>query len=103
MGSIEFSPCVQVTVSVYLPVPGASPNPCSIVYHGPTPFSESEVRNLATYTMGLGEGVIDAFISTHSYSQLILYPYHHTGVPSADDAALVSRIGAYYNEHTPPR
>lgn len=74
---------------MYLIVPGASANPCSYTYYGPTPFSESETRHLSNYALSLGVGNIDAFISTHSYSQLILYPYHHTAVPSADDAALV--------------
>ena len=70
---------------------GASPSTCSLTYYGPTPFSESEVRHLADYVSSFGEGNIDAYITTHSYGQLILYPYHYTAMPSTDDVALVSK------------
>ncbi|XP_039263105.2 carboxypeptidase B-like [Styela clava] len=65
---------------------GASGNPCAFSYYGPTPESESEVRHLVKYVMG--QGKIDAYVTTHSYTQLILYPYGYTSTPCADDAVL---------------
>lgn len=62
-------------------MPGASSNPCSAVYYGPTAASESEVRNLADYVLGFGFGNISAYVTVHSYSQLILYPYGFTEEP----------------------
>lgn len=73
-------------------VPGSSPDPCSSIYHGPTAASESEVRNLANYIQSFGDGYFDAYISTHSASQLILYPYiYKENEISDDDEALVRR------------
>lgn len=61
-------------------------------YYGPTPASESEVRHLSNFVISLGVGEIDAYISTHSYSQLILYPYGYTTDDPVNAANLVSRI-----------
>uniref|UniRef100_A0ACB8FMV4 Carbamoyl-phosphate synthase (Glutamine-hydrolyzing) cpa2 n=1 Tax=Sphaerodactylus townsendi TaxID=933632 RepID=A0ACB8FMV4_9SAUR len=53
--------------------PGASKNPCSDSYHGPSPNSEVEVRSIVDFVKNHGN--IKAFISIHSYSQLMMYPY----------------------------
>lgn len=68
--------------------PGASSFPCMYTYYGPTAASESEVRHLSNFVLSLGVGEIDAYISTHSYSQLILYPYGYTTEAPADDSIL---------------
>lgn len=68
--------------------PGASGLSCSYTYYGPTPASESEVRHLANFVLGFGFGNISAYVTTHSYSQLILYPYGYAPVPAPNDAIL---------------
>ncbi|XP_015285163.1 PREDICTED: carboxypeptidase A2-like [Gekko japonicus] len=53
--------------------PGASSNPCSDSYHGPSANSEVEVRSIVDFIKNHGN--VKAFISIHSYSQLMMYPY----------------------------
>nr|XP_033814696.1 carboxypeptidase A2-like isoform X2 [Geotrypetes seraphini] len=53
--------------------PGASNNPCSESYHGPRAESEVEVKSVVNFIKGHGN--IKAFISIHSYSQLLMFPY----------------------------
>uniref|UniRef100_A0A3B4ZET8 Carboxypeptidase A1 n=1 Tax=Stegastes partitus TaxID=144197 RepID=A0A3B4ZET8_9TELE len=68
--------------------PGASNNPCSETYRGPRPNSESEVRSIVDFVRSHGN--IKAFISIHSYSQLLLYPFGYTRTPVRDRAELHS-------------
>ncbi|XP_054845366.1 carboxypeptidase A2-like [Eublepharis macularius] len=53
--------------------PGASSNPCSDSYHGPSANSEVEVRSIVDFIKSHGN--VKAFVSIHSYSQLMMYPY----------------------------
>ncbi|XP_028722009.1 carboxypeptidase A2 [Peromyscus leucopus] len=53
--------------------PGASSNPCSDSYHGPRPNSEVEVQSIVDFIKSHGK--IKAFITLHSYSQLLMFPY----------------------------
>ncbi|XP_070611009.1 carboxypeptidase A2 [Erythrolamprus reginae] len=53
--------------------PGASNDPCSDSYRGPSANSEVEVRSIVDFVKSHGN--IKAFISIHSYSQLLMYPY----------------------------
>ncbi|KAJ6656346.1 hypothetical protein lerEdw1_003849 [Lerista edwardsae] len=53
--------------------PGASNNPCSDSYHGPSANSEVEVRSVVDFIKSHGN--VKAFISIHSYSQLLMYPF----------------------------
>ncbi|XP_058805442.1 zinc carboxypeptidase-like isoform X2 [Phymastichus coffea] len=55
---------------------GASSNPCSETYAGRAPFSEIETRSMSEYIKGIER--LFAYISFHSYSQLLLFPYGHT-------------------------
>ncbi|XP_061388451.1 zinc carboxypeptidase A 1-like [Musca vetustissima] len=57
---------------------GASDNPCSDTYAGPSAFSEIETKTLAEYIATELKGKIFLFVSFHSYSQLLLFPYGHT-------------------------
>ncbi|XP_039950704.1 zinc carboxypeptidase A 1-like [Bactrocera tryoni] len=57
---------------------GSSNNPCSDTYAGPKAFSEIETRTLADYISTL-KGQLFLYLSFHSYSQLLLFPYGHTG------------------------
>ncbi|XP_021496979.1 carboxypeptidase A2 [Meriones unguiculatus] len=53
--------------------PGASSNPCSDSYHGPKPNSEVEVKAIVDFIKSHGK--VKAFITLHSYSQLLMFPY----------------------------
>lgn len=67
---------------------GASGNPCSEVYRGPSAHSESEVKSIVDFVKS--HGSIKAFISIHSYSQMLLYPYGYTRTPVKDQKELHS-------------
>ncbi|XP_001356357.2 zinc carboxypeptidase A 1 [Drosophila pseudoobscura] len=56
---------------------GASDEPCSESYAGPKAFSEPETEGLSQYLKSLPEPVF-MYLSLHSFSQLLLYPYGHT-------------------------
>ncbi|XP_012891887.1 PREDICTED: carboxypeptidase A1 [Dipodomys ordii] len=66
--------------------PGASSNPCSDTYRGKFANSEVEVRSIVDFVKTHGN--IKAFISIHSYSQLLLYPYGYTSQPAPDEEEL---------------
>lgn len=68
-------------------MPGASSNPCSETYRGKFPNSEVEVKSIVDFVTSHGN--IKAFISIHSYSQLLLYPYGYTSEPAPDKEELV--------------
>ncbi|XP_039271139.2 carboxypeptidase B-like [Styela clava] len=57
--------------------PGSSPNPCSDIYYGPAMESEIEVHALANFIRDNAQ-TIAAYITVHSYSQMIIYPYSYT-------------------------
>ncbi|KAL1778160.1 carboxypeptidase A1 [Sigmodon hispidus] len=67
-------------------LPGSSSNPCSETYHGKSPNSEVEVRSIVDFVTSHGN--IKAFISIHSYSQLLLYPYGYTSEAAPDKEEL---------------
>ncbi|XP_065253600.1 carboxypeptidase A1-like [Emys orbicularis] len=84
---------------------GASSNPCSETYRGPYANSESEVKAIVDFVKSHGN--IKAFISIHSYTQLLLYPYGYTrtraddyqeldNIAKAAVAALSSLYGTQY-------
>ncbi|KAM4874150.1 carboxypeptidase A2 [Thomomys bottae] len=53
--------------------PGASSSPCSDSYHGPRANSEVEVKSIVDFIKSHGQ--VKAFITLHSYSQLLMFPY----------------------------
>ncbi|KAK5866882.1 hypothetical protein PBY51_011421 [Eleginops maclovinus] len=67
---------------------GASSNPCSETYRGPSANSESEVKSIVDFVKSHGN--FKAFVSIHSYSQMLLYPYGYTRTPCKDEAELHS-------------
>lgn len=69
---------------------GASGSSCSDTYHGPYPNSEPEVKSIVDFVKSHGN--IKAFISIHSYSQLLLYPYGYTSTPAPDHEELVRNL-----------
>ncbi|KAM6145801.1 carboxypeptidase A2-like [Phoenicopterus ruber ruber] len=66
--------------------PGASSNPCSDSYRGPSANSEVEVRSVVNFIKNHGN--IRAFLTLHSYSQLLMYPYGYKCTKPADYAEL---------------
>ncbi|XP_070763062.1 carboxypeptidase A5 [Enoplosus armatus] len=68
--------------------PGASGNPCSETYRGPRAHSESEVKSIVDFVKSHGN--FKAFVSIHSYSQMLLYPYGYTRTPVKDQTELHS-------------
>ncbi|XP_058043774.1 carboxypeptidase B-like [Ahaetulla prasina] len=56
---------------------GASTNPCSETYCGSKPESEKETKALADF-IRRNKSTIKAYLTIHSYSQMLLYPYSYT-------------------------
>jgi len=59
------------------PAGGTNPNPCSETFPGSAPFSEIETKSMSEYIKSISNKFY-AYISFHSYSQLLLFPYGHT-------------------------
>ncbi|XP_027698146.1 carboxypeptidase A1-like [Vombatus ursinus] len=74
---------------------GASSNPCSETYHGKFANSEVEVKSIVDFVNSHGN--IKAFISIHSYSQLLLYPYGYTTTQAAHQPELDALAKAAVN------
>ncbi|KAM9471183.1 carboxypeptidase A1-like [Clarias gariepinus] len=82
--------------------PGASSTPCSETYRGPRAHSEPEVKAIVDFVKSHGN--IKAFVSIHSYSQMLLYPYGYTKTPCKDQAELhelarkaITELSSLYN------
>lgn len=58
---------------------GSSSFPCSETYAGNAPFSDIETKSMSEYIRSIS-GKFYAYISFHSYSQLLMYPYGYTKV-----------------------
>lgn len=56
---------------------GSSMDPCSETYAGSAPFSEVETRSMSEYIESINTKFF-AYLSFHSYSQLLMFPYGHT-------------------------
>jgi len=68
---------------------GSSTSPCSDTYMGPSIASEREVSLTQTYVADLQRtGPILAYVSYHSYSQLILRPWGWTSANSPNETYL---------------
>ncbi|XP_072519067.1 carboxypeptidase A1-like [Salminus brasiliensis] len=65
---------------------GSSGSPCSETYRGPYAHSEPEVKAIVDFVQSHGN--LKAFVSIHSYSQMLLYPYGYTRTPCKDQAEL---------------
>lgn len=68
---------------------GASSNPCSDTFCGYTPESEIEVKNVADF-IRRNKSTIKAYLTIHSYSQLLLFPYSYTYQLAETHSELVS-------------
>ncbi|XP_006633484.2 carboxypeptidase A2 [Lepisosteus oculatus] len=74
--------------------PGASTNPCSDSYHGPSAQSEVEVKNVVNFIKQTGN--FKGFISIHSYSQLLMYPHGYScnDIPDYQELDAVGKSAA---------
>lgn len=94
---------------------GSSSNPCSETYRGPSAASESEVSQLQTLITSLlpdqrGPNITDPapedttgiFITLHSYSELVLWPWGNTTNPAPNKTGLqaIGNKFATYNGYT---
>lgn len=71
---------------------GSSNRRSSPYYRGEQPFSEPETRALAS---AFASGHIRAHVDLHSFSQVIVYPWHHQRTPPPDQerfAAVANRM-----------
>ncbi|XP_010144052.1 PREDICTED: carboxypeptidase B2 [Buceros rhinoceros silvestris] len=68
---------------------GASHHECHEIYCGPYPESEPEVKAVARFVRD-HKDVIKAYITMHSYSQMVLFPYSYTLDRSKDHEELES-------------
>ncbi|KFW97138.1 Carboxypeptidase B2, partial [Phalacrocorax carbo] len=68
---------------------GASPLECQETYCGPYPESEPEVKAVARFVRD-HKDIIKAYITMHSYSQMVLFPYSYTMDKSKDHDELES-------------
>uniref|UniRef100_A0A452ITN7 Peptidase M14 domain-containing protein n=1 Tax=Gopherus agassizii TaxID=38772 RepID=A0A452ITN7_9SAUR len=76
---------------------GASHNDCHEIYCGPYPESEPEVKAVAHF-LQKHKDHIKAYITIHSYSQMVLFPYSYTTNKSKDHDELVSHKAVYRTE-----
>ncbi|MFZ6030834.1 MAG: M14 family zinc carboxypeptidase [Chloroflexota bacterium] len=96
--------------------PGASTDPCDDTYRGLTAASEPEVNAIQNYVANLfpdqrGGLITDpapadatgVFISLHSYSGLVLWPWGDSYTPAPNSAGLqtLGRKFAYFNGYDP--
>ncbi|NXP17823.1 CBPB1 Carboxypeptidase, partial [Scytalopus superciliaris] len=72
---------------------GASKNPCSATYCGSAPESEKETKALADFIRE-HLSTIKAYLTIHSYSQLLLFPYSYTYTLPSDYQELNSIASA---------
>lgn len=80
--------------------PGASTNPRSDTYRGPSAASEPEVQAVQSYVTASKPGI---FMDWHSYSELNLFPWGDTREPTPDHAgfqALANKFSSW-NGYTP--
>ncbi|EHB12265.1 Mast cell carboxypeptidase A [Heterocephalus glaber] len=73
--------------------PGTN-NPCSDIYRGPAPESEKETKAVTDFIRRHLKS-IKAYITFHSYSQMLLFPYGYTTKlpPNYEDLNKVAKIG----------
>lgn len=67
---------------------GASSNSCHDTYCGPNPESEPEVAAVTSF-IRQHKNTIKGYITMHSYSQMVLFPYSYTKEKSKDHDELM--------------
>lgn len=77
----------EIIISLFLGS-GASTNPCHETYCGLFPESEPEVAAVANF-LKQNTDIIKGYITIHSYSQMVLFPYSYKREKSKDHEELV--------------
>ncbi|CAL4090209.1 unnamed protein product, partial [Meganyctiphanes norvegica] len=77
-------------------VVGTSSNPCSEVYKGSNPFSEPETRSLSNAMKQIKD--LELYISFHSYSQVLLYPWGWTTGQTSPDTEEMERMAKVFTD-----
>ncbi|KAJ8311473.1 hypothetical protein KUTeg_010828 [Tegillarca granosa] len=72
-------------------VSGVTSNPCGDTYPGRNPFSEPETANIRNKINEI-KSRVKAYLSFHSYSQMLLTPFGHTST-RANDHGEMMRVG----------
>ncbi|KAF6118098.1 carboxypeptidase A3 [Phyllostomus discolor] len=69
-------------------------NPCEDTYPGPVPESEKETRAVTDFIQSHLKS-IKGYITIHSYSQMLLFPYGYTSKlpPNNEELSKVAKIG----------
>ncbi len=93
----------------------SSPEPCSVTYRGSSAGSEPEVQAIESYLRSVfadqrGPNINDAapldtngiFISLHSYGNLVIYSWDHTGTdaPNMPELRRLGRKFGYFNRYS---
>lgn len=65
---------MKYEVFVFFPAEGASHDPCTEIYCGAFPESEPEAQAVADF-LRRHKDSIQLYLSIHSYSQMLLFPY----------------------------
>ncbi|CAB3249325.1 unnamed protein product [Arctia plantaginis] len=71
----------------YFGTTASSSNPCSIIYEGPSPFSESEIRVIRNVVLANLKRTA-LYISLHSYGNMFLYAWGNNGTLPSNGIAL---------------
>ncbi|KAF2881921.1 hypothetical protein ILUMI_24251 [Ignelater luminosus] len=71
---------------------GADGDECSLNFAGSAPFSEIEIKSLSEFIDGIAD-TLDVFLTFHSYQQLLLIPFGHTGLEVPENNEELHRIG----------
>ncbi|XP_017149664.1 carboxypeptidase B isoform X2 [Drosophila miranda] len=70
---------------------GSSTNPCSDTYRGSSPASEAETKVVAEF-LAKRKYNLEAYLTYHSYGQMIVYPWAYKAV-KVKDASVLQRVG----------
>lgn len=81
---------LPLTIYVF-PEIGASRSPCDETYCGPAAESEKETKALANFIRN-NLSSIKAYLTIHSYSQMMLYPYSYDYKLTENNVELVSSL-----------
>ncbi|KAI1699618.1 zinc carboxypeptidase domain-containing protein [Ditylenchus destructor] len=71
---------------------GVSHDPCSEIYCGPEALSESECQHLTDFLLQHND-TIKAYVTLHSYGNLIIHPWGHKSNAVPDDVNDIIRVG----------
>ena len=77
---------------LFFPAEGASREPCSETYCGAFPESEAESEAVANFLRN-HKNSVQLYLSIHSYSQMLLFPYSCTLEEAENHRDLVSGFG----------